>query len=148
MWSDSLGNGMNLQVNQAIGNAYLNYPLDSLQTPVGPLVLSVTYNSQLPDDLGMGPGWNVSAGPLSDAKLPTKLVKLDSHHGGGVSITFADSSIAHYAKLAGNTYSGEGSDGGTVFCNTPDGQTACPPTTSVGDAFAQWTYVSDSGSKY
>ncbi len=143
MWSKGLGNGMTLNVNQATGNVYLDYPLDSLSTPVGALALDLSYNSQLAQNIGMGPGWNISAGPGSDAlKLPTTLTLLGATQGGGVNIAFGDGSVAHFSQLApatldGDTYSGEGQDGGTVV-----------KASSPGPTDPLWTYTTDSGSVF
>ncbi|MGH9166603.1 MAG: RHS repeat-associated core domain-containing protein [Acidimicrobiia bacterium] len=132
MWSDQLGNGMSLQVNQANGNLYLDYPLDTLQTPAGPLDLALTYNNQQTADIGLGPGWNVSAGPLSDSlKLPTTLTVVAKNKGGGVLIAYGDGDRAHFPKLAGTTYQSAGV--GTVFKN---------------DGSQGWTYVTDAGGTF
>ena len=37
MWSHDVGNGMYLEVNQSNGDLYLNVPLGSYATPIGPL---------------------------------------------------------------------------------------------------------------
>jgi RHS repeat-associated protein len=137
MWTQSLGNGMSIQVNEATGNLFLSYPLDAPITPAGPLAMAITYNSQLASDLGMGNGWNVSAGPMSDGlRLPTSLTSLEKEEGDGVRIAYGDGNQAHFSKLAGNTYVGEGNDPGTVFKNHQD------------EGPDRWTYTSASGSVY
>lgn len=137
VWAQALGNGMTLQVNEATGNLFLNYPLDAPVTPAGPLAMGLTYNSQLTSDLGLGNGWNVSAGLFSDGlRLPTSLTPLDKDEGDGVRIAYGDGNQAHFSKLAGNTYVGEGNDPGTVFKNPQDDETN------------KWTYTSASGSVY
>jgi RHS repeat-associated protein len=138
LWSDALGNGISLDVNEANGNLYLDYPLDALQTPVGPLAVGLTYNSQLPDDLGLSPGWNIAAGPLSDGtKLPISLMKLDPTVGDGVMIKFEDGDRVHIPHLAGDLYEGVGAGAGVVTSN--------PGATG---SQAAWTYTTDSGGRY
>jgi hypothetical protein len=79
MWKDSAGNGMVIQVNESNGNLLLSYPLDTLQTPVGPLSVALTWNSQDGVNSGYGRGWVLSAGAGSDPRdLPVELDTIDS----------------------------------------------------------------------
>ncbi|MGH3378420.1 MAG: DNRLRE domain-containing protein, partial [Actinoallomurus sp.] len=158
MWSDALGNGMQLNVNEASGNLFLSYPLDSVSVPSGDLNLQLTYNSQDPISVGLGRGWLVTAGPGSDPRdLPQSLqVGLDGGHEvelvmwDGTRIAFAKRGGSHSepawkatGAMAGTIY--QNSDGTTttytyesqaggryVFTSTGDLQTANPSTTSDG----------------
>jgi len=104
MWDDPLGNGMDLKVNEGSGNLYLHLPVDSLQTPVGPLDVGLAYNSEDPADNGLGPGWTIAAGPDSSPELlPSKLTSISG--GDSVRITMADGDQLFFPQLDKSSYS-------------------------------------------
>lgn len=77
MWSHVLGNGMTAKVNEANGNLFLDFPLDTLATAIGDLSVGLSYNSQQNADLGLTSGWDLAIGPSSSARdLPVELVKM------------------------------------------------------------------------
>jgi YD repeat-containing protein len=133
MWRTSLGNGIALAVNEANGNLYVNYPLDSLATPVGPLDLRLTYNSQQTSDQDFGEGWNISAGPgQDDTARPTKLTEPSY---GGVQIKLANGNRLFFPHVAGKRYSSVGRGAGLV-------------TKGGTDASPSWLYRTPSGGRY
>jgi YD repeat-containing protein len=94
MWHQELGNGMIASVNKGNGNFILRYPLDSWATPIGPLDVSVAYNSQpgsggVVKDRGLSKGWSISAGP------PTRSGQVVSHL--DISSTSTSQFVAPYA---------------------------------------------------
>ncbi|MCA1701845.1 MAG: DNRLRE domain-containing protein, partial [Actinobacteria bacterium] len=136
MWFQSLGNGMELQVNQSNGNLVLDYPLDALATPIGPLAISLSYNSQMPDDVGLGAGWNVTAGPLSDQMdMPSRLLRDNVAQGSGVKLINYDGGVMHFTKEGeASVYS---SGAGTISED--------PAATGTA---VKWTYTTPSGGLY
>ena len=56
----SLGSGDDLAVNVGTGNAVLSHPIVSLPIRGSSLTVGLTYNSQDPTNLGMGPGFRLS----------------------------------------------------------------------------------------
>lgn len=118
MWGASIGNAMDLKVNESNGNLYLHVPLDALRTPLGRLRLGLSYNHQSSADKGMGPGWRLYAGPESGAgQLPTKLTKQDPWPWAGVSIRFKNGSEQTFPYRAERTWVGVGAGAGTVRQN-------------------------------
>ncbi|MGH2653654.1 MAG: DNRLRE domain-containing protein [Actinomycetota bacterium] len=115
-WSQTVGNDMSLAVNQANGNLYVNLPLDTLATPGGELGLSLIYNHQQEDDLGLGPGWGIAAGPLS-ADLP---VALSTPSGQGieegqvVAIRFSDGRETWFTRRTPTLFQAGGAGTGLV----------------------------------
>ena len=93
MWRRPVGNGANLAVNQANGNAVLDYPIKSLGTPQGPLDVRLSYNSQQAQHVlagkdesvpGLPPGWELAAGPsLAPDQMPARLDPLSYPIPGG-----------------------------------------------------------------
>ncbi|MGH2681923.1 MAG: DNRLRE domain-containing protein [Actinomycetota bacterium] len=133
MWRTSLGNGMSMAVNEANGNLYLDYPLDSLTTPVGPLDLRLTYNSQQTSDSDFGEGWNISAGPgQDDSARPTKLTEPSY---GGALIKLANGNKLYFPHIAGRRYGSVGQGAGLV-------------TKGGTDASPSWVYRSPTGGRY
>jgi RHS repeat-associated protein len=134
MWSHGLGNGMQLEVNQANGNLFLDYPLDSLATPAGPLDLSLAYNSQQTHDFDVPGRWVVSVGPGGErGPMP---VRLSVPAWGGVQIRFSDGSRQFFPKLEGDHYGSIG--GGAGLVTRSDG----------GPNDPRWRYRTATGSKY
>lgn len=83
MWSEALGNGMDLRVDQASGNLLLQYPVDSLVTSGPNLNLGLSHNSDAAADgeaapeKGLPPGWELSAGPgARPAQIPVRVAPL------------------------------------------------------------------------
>lgn len=130
-WSQDLGNGMAMHVNEANGNLHLDVPIDSVRTPIGNLRVGLSYNSQAAEeqsDYGLGPGWHLYAGPESSGrKLPIRLEDLGSDEGVKIHLRGGGSDI--YPWRGGNTYGsiGQGSgvvrenENGTWTYRTPDG---------------------------
>ncbi len=125
MWNHSAGNGIGINVNESNGNLFVDYPLDTLQTPVGPLDIGLTYNSQQAGvHTGLGPGWVASAGPGSDpAHLPVSLDTIDS--GDAVQLTMRDGSSVVFSKTTksgGVTYytGGSAAGVGTIQFNSDE----------------------------
>lgn len=168
MWTDSrIANGMVLKVNEASGNLYLKYPIDSLATPVGPLEVALTYNSQDSTNNGLGQGWQISAGPASDPRqLPNALTEVDA--GDQVRITMADGNQLFFPKRNASGlstfYGGVGAGAGLVQKNgdgsyiydTSDGgeftfdptgtlSSATPATTSVSGTTPGFSYLYSAG---
>jgi RHS repeat-associated protein len=127
MWSDALGNGMSLQVNEATGNLFLSYPVESLATPAGNLAISLAYNSRQAcgsctpawtgGDQGLSTGWMISAGLLSDSgKLPVQVQTRTAEQGGGVNLLLSDGGFTHLSQVApdDNRYWGSGDWPGTL----------------------------------
>jgi RHS repeat-associated protein len=138
MSSSALGNGMTLKVNQANGNLFLDYPLDAMQTPLGPLSLSIAYNSQLAEDRGLSTGWTIGAGPLSDGtKVPVTIQRLPKDEGDAVEIVFADGGHAHIPHESGNIFRSIGGGLGMITHapNMPAGSIA-------------WTYITPTGGRF
>jgi RHS repeat-associated protein len=113
MWPHDLGNGVSLEVNQANGNLFLDYPLDSLATPAGPLDLSLAYNSLQHKDFDFASGWTVSAGAGNDPG--PRPVRLSIPSWGGVKIRFSDGSRRFFPKVEGNLYGSIGGGAGTLW---------------------------------
>jgi RHS repeat-associated protein len=131
MWSTQAGNGVDLEVNAASGNLFVQYPLETLATAIGPLEISLTYNSQDGKSYGAGRGWVpvVGSGPTS-REIP---VDLDVKDGGdGVVIRLRDGERRYFSKRSDITtvgyYEGSGAAAGIVRSGddswkwvTPDG---------------------------
>lgn len=116
MWTHRLGNDMTLKVNEANGNLLLNVPLDTLATPVDDLNLSLTYNHQVTEDVGLGAGWDVAAGPASSAlSLPTKLTDMGDD---GIKVKYGNGGVRYFPKKDGRVYGGSGA--GTIKKNQND----------------------------
>lgn len=148
MWKAALGNGLDLQVNEATGNLFMTYPLDVLASPGGALAVGVTYNSRraarYPADpsveQGLSPGWMVSAGPLSNTgKMPMKVQTRTDAQGGGVDLLLSDGGFAHFAPLSQGDFHfvGSGDWPGTITRND----------TATGTA-TKWTYATANGGTY
>jgi RHS repeat-associated protein len=122
MYGESLGNAMTLKVNEATGNLFLNYPLDSLATPIGPLDISLTYNHHDYLDSGLGLGWTITAGPGSDPRqLPMSLEVIED--GDAVKVHFADGDEQYFSPINDSQsefYSSGGMRGGVLHKSTND----------------------------
>jgi RHS repeat-associated protein len=140
MTTQDLGNGLSLKVNQATGNLYLGYTMDSLSTPVGMLDLHLAYNSLDTTDAGMGRGWILSAGPGYDAlHQPTGLTSTDWPN--ALHIKQRDGSKSTFTDTAPNssgvhTWVGSGANSGTIRENKP------------GTGNATYVYEPNSGGRY
>ncbi len=140
MWSDKIENGLSVAVNEASGNLFLNYPLDTVQTPVGPLDISLSYNSQNPDNSpgGVGRGWTLTAGSgITSSTLPSGLASID--YPNALEIRNRDGSRSAFSKAwTGNSlhvWAATGADSGQIFENT-DGSTTT------------YTYKTTNGGRY
>ena len=71
---------MTAKVNQATGNLFLDYPLDALQTPVGPLGISLAYNHQLGDAVQQWAFCSLRGSPWARAFYDGKRATGKSHH--------------------------------------------------------------------
>ncbi|MEX2458581.1 MAG: DNRLRE domain-containing protein, partial [Actinomycetota bacterium] len=135
MWSEALGNGMTVQVNQATGNLVVDYPVDSLATPSGPLDISLTYNSQLPtsEQVGLGERWKLSAGPLSDGgDIPLQLTELDAAQVGEViELVYGDGDRHSFSESGTSMFRGSGG----VIARDP----------AATGSQIKWTYRTTSG---
>jgi RHS repeat-associated protein len=124
MWSQDIGNGVGLNVNEANGNMYLRMKLDSLPTPLGHIGIGLSYNSQSAvegNDIGLGDGWRLYAGPESSSeRLPTELQELSPVPWGGVKIKFRSGRAETFPWRSLRTYAGVGSGSGVVRKN-PNG---------------------------
>ncbi len=135
-WSQELGNDMALGVNQGNGNLVLDVPLDTLGTPGGDLALSLTYNHQQTDDLGLGGGWGLAAGPFRSGEgLPLGLAE---PAGGGIPpgeavvVRFRDGREGWFTKRAEGVFRSSGQGAGTVHQNADGTYTL---TAAGGDVF-------------
>jgi RHS repeat-associated protein len=135
MWSDELGNGMSLNVNEAAGNLFLDVPLDSLSTAAGTLDFGLSYNhqDQDPEANGLGAGWALYAGPGADPRdLPIKLKTADD-----------ESTVKIYLR-----------DGDKLFFTEDDNGSGTDFYTGSGAAIVKknkddtWLYTTPSGSAY
>ncbi len=140
MWSDGLGNGMSLKVNESTGNLFLDYPIDTITTPVGPLDLGLTYNSldSTGSPGGLGQGWTLSAGPGTDpSQLPVGLASIDFPN--ALEIRNRDGSRQAFSKAwTGNTlhvWSGSGANVGTITEDTDGTTTTYTYETTSGGRF-------------
>jgi RHS repeat-associated protein len=132
MWSHDVGSGMTLKVNEANGNLFLDVPLDSYATPIGPLDVGLTYNHQLASDYGLSPGWDVAIGPRSGhSALPVALYKLDTTAGADVKIRFRGGRVLYFPHVEKNIYGGTSANSGWVRKGP-----------------ANWTYVDGDGGRY
>lgn len=117
MWSRELGNAMEFHVNQATGNATLNVPLDTLVVPGDELDLGLWYNHHSGMDFGLGAGWQVGAGPASDAmEIPVRLRPLgpdptDPH---SVEIVYRHGRREVYPDIGGRIFRATGADASVV----------------------------------
>jgi hypothetical protein len=132
MWSHDAGSGMTLKVNEANGNLFLDVPLDSYATPVGPLDVGLTYNHQVASDYGLSAGWDVAIGPRSGhSALPVALYKLDTTADADVKIRFRGGRVAYFPHVDKNIYGGTSANSGWVR-----------------KAPTNWTYVDGDGGRY
>jgi hypothetical protein len=132
MWSHDVGSGMTLKVNEANGNLFLDVPLDSYATPVGPLDVGLTYNHQATADYGLGAGWDVAIGPRSGhSALPIALYKLDTTSDADVKIRFRGGRVLYFPHEDKNVYGGVSASSGWVRKS---------PT--------NWVYVDGDGGRY
>jgi RHS repeat-associated protein len=132
MWSHDVGSGMTLKVNEANGNAFLDVPLDSYSTPIGPLDVGLAYNHELASDYGLSPGWDVAIGPRSGhSALPVALYKLDTSANADVKIRFRGGRVAYFPHVDKNIYGGTSANSGWVR-----------------KAPTNWTYVDGDGGRY
>jgi RHS repeat-associated protein len=132
MWSQDIGNGMRLAVNESNGNVVLDAPLDEIQTPLGRLHLGLTYNSQADangNDKGLGDGWNLHAGPTSSGnRLPVELVAETPAPWAGVKIRYGNGRTEHYPYRSGGAngpvrFAPVGAGAGVVTKNNAGGYT-------------------------
>ena len=117
MWQTQAGNGVDLEVNSASGNLYAEVPLETLTSPVGPLEMSLVYNSQDGKDFGMGRGWMPVIGSGVDPhEIPKELTVEDG--GESVAIRLRDGQRLNFAKKSGissvGLFQGSGAGAGTV----------------------------------
>jgi hypothetical protein len=132
MWSHDVGSGMTLKVNEANGNLFLDVPLDSYATPVGPLDVGLTYNHQVASDYGLSPGWDVAIGPRpGHSGMPIALYKLGTEAGADVKIRFRGGRVAYFPHVDKNVYGGTSANSGWVRKS---------PT--------NWIYVDGDGGRY
>jgi YD repeat-containing protein len=121
MWSEEIGNGVTLSVNEANGNMVLEVPIDKVRTPLGQLSVGLTYNSQAAEkgiDKGMGPGWKLYAGPSSSGRqLPTEIEELTPAPYEGVKVHLRGGGHEFYPWRGGNSYSTVGAGSGVVRKN-------------------------------
>jgi RHS repeat-associated protein len=134
MWQTQAGNGVDIEVNPSSGNLYAEVPLETLTSPVGPLEMSLVYNSQDGKDFGMGRGWMPSIGSGVDPhEIPKELTVENS--GESVAIRLRDGERLNFAKKSGITsvglFQGSGAGAGTVR-QTDD----------------EWTWHTESGGQY
>jgi hypothetical protein len=144
MWQTDPGNGMNLGVNEATGNAYLDYPVESISTKAGPLDINLAYNSLDPDSTGEGRGWVLTVGPGMDPEnLPASLVGTPGNqallvkHRDGSRIAFTNQD-PNAASTALHSWKASGADGGTIIENNP----------GTGGGNATYTYDPTSGGRF
>ena len=132
MWSQDIGNGMQLAVNESNGNVFLEAPLDQIQTPIGRLHLGVTYNSQgdaAGNDKGLGDGWNLHAGPTSSGnRLPIAIEPQTPAPWAGVKIRYANGRAEEYPYRSGGAtgpvqFAPIGAGSGVVTKNNSGGYT-------------------------
>jgi hypothetical protein len=123
---------MTLKVNEANGNLFLDVPLDSYATPVGPLDVGLTYNHQATADYGLGAGWDVAIGPRSGhSALPVALYKLDTSSDADVKIRLRGGRVLYFPHEDKNVYGGTSANSGWVRKS---------PT--------NWIYVDGDGGRY
>ncbi len=135
MWSHDVGSGMTLKVNEANGNLFLDVPIDSYATPIGPLDVGLTYNHQATANYGLGPGWDVAIGPRSGHEgLPVALYKLDTTADADLKIRFRGGGVLYFPHVDKNIY------GGTSGTSANSGWVRKGP--------ANWTYVDGEGGRY
>ncbi|MEX0754967.1 MAG: RHS repeat-associated core domain-containing protein [Actinomycetota bacterium] len=119
MWSRALGNGMNMKVNEANGNLFLDVPIDTVSTPLDDVEIALAYNSLLRDrhaandtEYGYTPGWDLSVGPASaGGQLPIELEKIPPQPDGGVKIRMRDGALSYFPHRDGRVYAAAGSPG-------------------------------------
>jgi RHS repeat-associated protein len=136
MWSEALGNGMALSVNEANGNLVLQVPIDEVRTALGKLSLGFTYNSQAAaegtDAQGFGEGWRLYAGPdSSGTQIPIEVQELNPAPYAGIRVTYASGRNDTFPWRAGNTWGAIAGEG--TVAKTPGGS---------------FSYVSDDGDSY
>jgi RHS repeat-associated protein len=132
MWFHDVGSGMTLKVNEANGNLFLDVPLDSYATPVGPLEVGLTYNHQATADYGLSPGWDVAIGPRSGhSTLPIALYKLGTDAGADVKIRLRGGRVLYFPYQDKNVYGATSANSG-----------------SVRKAPTNWVYVDADGGRY
>ncbi len=130
MWSRDVGNGMTMKVNESGGNLFLDVPLDTYQTPIGPISVGLTYNSLESADYGLSPGWDLAIGPSGSARdIPIELVKLEQNANSDVKIRFRAGKTLFFPHKDGNIYGATGAGSGTVR--------------RAGDG--SWTYIDADG---
>lgn len=157
MWSRTLGNGMNMKVNEANGNLFLDVPLDTVSTPLDDVEIGLSYNSLLrdrqasanpPNEYGMGPGWDLSVGPVSAGKqLPIELEKIPPQPDGGVKIRMRGGALNYFPHRDGRVYAAVGSSaevrrdakGNFVYKDEHGGRFFFSSTGKLEDAAPAWT---------
>jgi YD repeat-containing protein len=133
MWSHDVGSDMSLQVNQSNGNLFLDVPIASYATPIGPMDVSLAYNSLEDAGFGMGAGWDIAVGPRSSAGgLPTKLFRLDTSADADVKIRFQGGRTLYFPHNYGAVWGGTSAMSGIVTKN----------------ANGTWTYAAADGGTY
>jgi YD repeat-containing protein len=121
-WSRTLGNGMQLTVNEANGNLVLQVPLEAIRTPLGWLRIGLSYNSQAAAadaaagrDRGLGPGWRLWAGPGSSGqRMPVRIEELSPAPYAGVKVHLRGGGAELYPWRGGGAYAAVGSGSGVV----------------------------------
>jgi RHS repeat-associated protein len=118
MWhDDSLGNNVDLQVNESNGDLVLDQSLTSLSTQAGPLDISLGYNSQDNTNDGLGAGWVLTAGPSSDPReLPANATEIDSGESLQVRLRDGTKLVFPRQNTSGNTtyYASVGTTGSVI----------------------------------
>jgi RHS repeat-associated protein len=121
MWSEGIGNGMTLNVNESNGNLFLRVPIDRLKTQLGMLGIGLSYNSQAAEqgtDKGLSPGWRLWAGSESSgARIPVEIEELTPSPYAGVKVTFAGGGNEIYGWRGGNSYHNIGAGAAEVRQN-------------------------------
>lgn len=116
MWSQDVGNGMTAMVNEATGNMVLDTKLESAGSPLGPLSVSLSYNSQQSNYFGLGKGWDLAIGEESSGfDLPIRVKKLGAESGSSLEVTFRGGTVKIYPKKdQGHVWGGVGTEEGTI----------------------------------
>jgi RHS repeat-associated protein len=138
MWSDdTIGNNVDLKVNESNGNLVLGQALASLGTPAGPLDVALGYNSQDNTNDGLGAGWVLTVGPSSDPReLPANATETDNGENLQVRLRDGTKLIFPRQNTSGTTayYASVGSTGSVI--KNPDDTLIYTTTTGSRYVFA------------
>ncbi len=139
MWSHSVGNNINIRVNDSNGNLFTRVPLGKLSTVAGWLRWGISYNSLDYGNHGLGQGWRVYAGSdSSGGTIPVQVT--EDTNADTFKLVTENGNRDYFSHVAGPLYTD--GQGGMIHKNCDLG-TSCTGASLVYTAPSGDTYTFD-----